>query len=691
MFRPEMFHGNPRGFARRSRATACERLQWRRGEPFHVDGTGPEQTAERMSEMNEPSHSLSPNILRDLPPHPGVYLMKGEGGTVLYVGKAKNLRSRVASYFREAGPERGPRIRILVSRVREVETILTGSEKEALILENTLIKKHHPKFNVNLRDDKNYLYLRIHPSEPFARLLLVRKVKKDGAFYFGPYTSAKGVRETWRLMHRHFRLRRCRPDRKASRPCFHYQIGACSCGDVRDPLEYRHVISEVKQFLEGRDQSLLRTLKERMEQASERLEFEAAARIRDQIRYVEGVLERQKMVTLDFEDRDIVGWRQDEPSTAAVLVLFVRGGRLLGRKGFFLDRIDLSPSETLSAFLVQFYGEEKLIPKEVLLSFETVDRGILEDVLSERRGNRVRLSVPKRGAKRALVEMADTNAAAFLDERRRTLHPVEQVLEEAQRRLGLKRPPRVMECVDISNLQGRHAVGSTVRFRDGEPDTAGYRRYRIRTVEGMDDYGMMYEVLKRRFAKDKADWDLPDLLVLDGGKGQLNVALRVLNEAGIEDMDLAAMAKTRRNKGKNSEQERFFRPHVKDPVRIPVASPLLALFVRLRDEAHRFAIEYHRRLKRTRDLHSFLLEIPGIGPETAKRLLNRFGSLEAIREATAEALSDVMDRRKVEFLKSFLVDASQSEALRKPEPEDALSAESRELVSKPPPAGRERF
>ncbi|MBI4776175.1 MAG: excinuclease ABC subunit UvrC [Deltaproteobacteria bacterium] len=608
-----------------------------------------------MSDNTEPTNVQQPldELLANLPALPGVYLMKGESGTILYVGKAKNLKARVTSYFRSGHNDRGPRIQLLVSRIRDIETLITDSEKEALILENTLIKKHRPRFNVDLRDDKNYLYLKFNLSEAFPRLTLVRKVTRDKGLYFGPYTSAKGVRETRRLLHRYFPLRRCRSDRAGGRPCLYYQIGTCSCGDITDPEEYKSVVRDVKLFLEGRDRGLPADLKARMQAASEKLEFEHAARLRDQLRYLEGVLEKQKTISLDFEDRDIVGWFREGTGPVTVMVLFVRGGRLVGRQGFYLRRTDLTDEETLGSFLVQFYSEEKLVPKELLLPFSTNDESLLEQVLGERRGAKVRVLVPARGDKKALVSMAEANARTYHEEKRKERGSADEMFEEAQRRLKLKNAPRLVECFDISNLQGRQAVGSKVLFRDGVPDKNGYRRYRVRTVEGIDDYGMMYEVLKRRFERGIEEEDLPDLLVVDGGKGQLNVALRVFKDLGVDRVDAVGMAKIHAEKGEAQSYERFFLPLRKDPVRLPDHSELLLLFQRLRDEAHRFAVTYHRRLKRKKNIRSALEDIPGIGGKTAQKLLSEFGDMEALRRATLEDLVRATDKRKAAAVKSY--------------------------------------
>ena len=608
-----------------------------------------------MSDNNEPKtvqHELS-ETLSNIPVLPGVYLMKGAGGTILYVGKAKNLKARVTSYFHSAHSDRGPRIQLLVARIRDIETLITDSEKEALILENTLIKKHRPRFNVDLRDDKNYLYLKFNLSETFPRLTLVRKVARDKSLYFGPYTSAKGVRETRRLLHRYFPLRRCRGDRDRGRPCLYHQIGTCSCGDITDPVEYSRVVRDVKLFLEGRDRSLVDDLKGRMLTASEELEFEQAARLRDQLQYIEGVLEKQKIIFLDFVDRDIVGWFREGTGPVTVMVLFVRSGRLIGRQGFYLRRTDLTDEETLGSFLVQFYSEEKLVPKELLLPFRTNDESLLEQVLGERRGGKVGILVPMRGKKKALVHMAGANARTYHDEKQKQRQTVEEMFLEAQRRLKLKNTPRLVECFDISNLQGRQAVGSKVLFREGVADKKGYRKYRVRSVDGMDDYGMMYEVLRRRFERGLEEEDLPDLLVVDGGKGQLNVALRLFKDLGIDRVDAVGMAKIHAQKGADQSYERFFLPLRKDPVRLPDHSELLLMFQRLRDEAHRFAISYHRSLKRKKAVRSALEDVPGIGVKTARKLLSQFGSVEALGLASLDELVRATDKSKGAAVKAY--------------------------------------
>ncbi len=615
-----------------------------------------------MNDSSTPIKSELKERLASIPALPGVYQMKNSSGTILYVGKAKNLKARVGSYFRSDVQGRGPRIKLLVSRIRDIETIVTDSEKEALLLEDMLIKKHKPRFNVDLRDDKHYLYLKFNMQEQFPRLTLVRKVKKDQGLYFGPYTSAKGVRETWRLLHRYFPLRRCRPDRDLRRPCLYFQMGSCSCGELTDPAEYRYVVKDVKRFLEGRDRSLIDDLKLRMAKASENLEFERAARFRDQIHYLDGVLEKQKIISMDFADRDVVGWSREDSGPVALVVLFIRSGRLTGTQGFLLRRTGLTDSETLSSFLMQFYGEEKLIPKQVLAPFPLEDAEALEQVLGERRGGKFSILVPVRGEKRKLLLMAEANAEKFREERKKRTRTSEEILLEARQRLHLRRAPKIMECFDISNLQGREAVGSKVVFRDGKPEKDAYRRYKIRSVEGADDYAMMYEVLKRRFQRGIEEEYLPDLLVVDGGKGQLNVALKVLHELGLEDVDAVGMAKIHAGRGEEQSHERFFLPNRKNPVILPDYSEILTLFQRLRDEAHRFAVTFHRKVKKKKDFRSVLEDIPGVGARTAARLLTHFGSLDGVWTASEEELARATDRRVARAVTKAAMEKREGEA-----------------------------
>ncbi|HXV22165.1 MAG TPA: excinuclease ABC subunit UvrC [Desulfuromonadales bacterium] len=583
--------------------------------------------------------------LKKFPTLPGVYLMQGEAGEILYVGKAKNLRSRLRSYFSAEGDGRA-HIRFLMNRVREIETIVTDTEKEALILENTLIKKHRPRYNIHLRDDKTYVSIRLDPREEFPALQVVRKVQRDGALYFGPFSSGSAVRETLKEIYRLFPLRHYPVEtcRRRGRPCLFYQIGQCSapCYGKIGRQEYRELVRGVTALLSGRESEVLTLLRGRMTTAAAAMRFEEAAMLRDQIRAIEQTVERQKVVEAGGGDQDVVGVHR-EGGEVAVAVLFIRQGKLIGRRSFTLEwRLD--EAELLSSFLQQFYGREVFIPDQVLLPFSLEDADILGDWLGERKGKRVGVLAPRRGDKLQLVELAVRNAAEVFRERGSRREAREAVLAEIGERLQLSRPPQRMECFDISNVQGKQSVGSMAVLLDGEPAKGEYRHFRIRSVEGADDYASLYEVLKRRLTRGLAEELLPDFILIDGGKGQLSVLTAVLGELGLVGrIDAAGIAKSRvlanvRGKAVEKSEERFFLPGRKNPVLLRQGSPALFLLERLRDEAHRFAIAYHRKLRGKAALHSALEDVPGVGPARRKVLLKHFGSVRRLREASLAEL-----------------------------------------------------
>jgi excinuclease ABC subunit C len=580
------------------------------------------------------------------PAVPGVYLMRGAGGEILYVGKAKSLRQRLRSYFSPTGDGR-PQIRFLMGRVAGVETIVTDTEKEALLLENTLIKEHRPRYNIQLRDDKTYVSLRLDPREAFPALQVVRKVRRDGALYFGPYASSAAVRETLKELYRLFPLRHYPVEtcRRRGRPCLFYQIGQCSapCHGKIDAEEYGELVRGVTALLSGRESEVLGLLRGRMAAAAAQMRFEEAARLRDQIRAIEQTVERQKVAEAGGGDQDVFGLHR-EGGEVEVAVLFVRQGKLIGRRSYPLEwRLD--EEELLSAFVQQFYGREVFIPDQVLLPLPLEDAGTLAEWLGEAKGKKVAVLAPQRGGKRELVELAARNAAESFRERGSRREAREAVLEEIRERLHLARLPRRMECFDISNIQGRQSVGSMVVALDGEPAKGEYRTYRIRTVAGADDFASLDEVLRRRLTRGLAEGSLPDFILIDGGKGQLSVFTTLLDELGLAGkIDAAGIAKSRvfanvRGAVVEKSEERFFLPGRKNPVVLLAGSPALFMLERLRDEAHRFAITRHRRLRGKAALASALEEIPGVGPARRKALLRHFGSVKKIREATAEELS----------------------------------------------------
>ena len=537
---------------------------------------------------------------RDLPHAPGVYLMKGEGGKFIYIGKANNLRDRVRAYL---SPESDSRyqIRFLMKRVRDIDYLVCGNEKEALLLENSLIKKHKPRYNIFLKDDKSYVSLRLSVKHPFSDLSVTRRVRKDGALYFGPYTSAKGCRDMVELVYRNFKLRTCsdREFANRSRPCLEYQIHRCTAPCVgRVTREaYAEQVRPVRLLLEGKNSELLDDLKVKMANASEAERFEEAAGYRDLIRQIEETLERQRVVKLAGGEQDIVSlYREGEKGIFAVVI--VREGIVTDTRFHPID----SPEEdeaVLSHFLGQFYLDTPFIPDEILLSGAAGDVASLEEILTERKGKRVTIRIPQKGEKRGLLELARTNASAQFARRTKKEYETEEVLKILAETVGLKHLPMRIECYDISNISGAEATASRVVFIAGLPSKEHYRHYKIATP-GPDDYAMMREVLSRRFTGDP---ERADLIVVDGGKGQLAVAERVLKELSIDGILPIAIAKGRgpgaRAKGiwKGKKEEEIYLPGRKNPLRLRSGSPVLLLLQRIRDEAHRFAINYHRTLR----------------------------------------------------------------------------------------------
>jgi excinuclease ABC subunit C len=579
------------------------------------------------------------------PAVPGVYLMKDREGTVIYAGKAKNLKSRIRSYF-GTGIDRAM-VPFLMARVKDIDYILTATEKEALILENTLIKKHRPRYNVMLRDDKNYFSIRLDTRADFPRFELVRRIKKDGARYFGPYASSTAVKETLRILNRFFSLRTCRDREFASRrrPCVEYQIKRCSapCVGYISRDDYRTTLREAVLFIEGKRSNLLKMIQQRMNAAARALNFEEAARLRDRLNAVEQTLEKQYAVSPSFKDRDVFGTARRE-DCLAVYMMNIRKGVLTDQRTFPPVRTKASPEEALAALLKQYYDGTALLPEEVIIPATIDDERLIAEWLTEKRGRNVSVIVPKRGVRRDLLDLAAKNADEALAAHIRKNASLDRLLTELAEKLHLRNAPRRIECFDISTLQGRGAVGSMVVFSDGAPDRNHYRRYRIRTVDGADDYAMMYEVLKRRYADGK---NLPDLIVIDGGRGQLGVALSVLKELDIRDVDVLGLAKeTRRAKSPSpgtvrTDEDRVYLRERKNPLYLSQSPELLRLLQAARDEAHRFALAYHRKLRERENFLSPLDSVPGIGPKKKNALLNHFKSYEAIRRAPREELTRV--------------------------------------------------
>jgi excinuclease ABC subunit C len=585
--------------------------------------------------------------LDGLPARPGVYLLRDRHGKVIYVGKAKSLRARVRSYFR-GGDERA-QVRFLVTRVTDFETLVTANDKEALILENNLIKQYKPRYNVRLKDDKSYVSVKVEDRHPWPRLVVTRRLARDGSRYLGPFSSAWSVRETLDAVRKAFPLRSCSDAvfRNRSRPCIEYQIKRCPapCCLPVDRAEYLRSVEQAVGMLQGRDQRIARELEARMRAAAAGERFEEAARLRDQLRAIETTVERQQVVAHWGRDQDVFALYR-EGGFVEVQVLFVRGGTLTGSQAYTFDDLELPEDEVLGAVLTQFYQGGRPVPDEILVPLALDDAEARAEYLSERRGRPVEILRPQRGAKLRLVEMAQENARHGYTERRDVGARRERMLEELQRRLHLRNAPKRIECFDISNIQGDLSVGSMVTFDEGEPCPARYRRYRIRTVAGSDDFASMYEVLARRYRRAREERDVPDLLVVDGGKGQLNVAVEVLRELGIDAVDVVSLAKMRVESDPRAaavvrSEERVFLPGRKNPVVLRRNSTALFLLQRVRDEAHRFAIAYHRALRRRERLRSQLEDVAGVGPGRRRALLRHFGSLKRLRAASAAEIAAV--------------------------------------------------
>ncbi len=579
--------------------------------------------------------------LETLPKSPGVYLMKGKRGEVLYVGKAKVLLNRVRSYF-QSGRGVTPKIESMISRIVDLETIVTGSELEALILENNLIKRHRPKYNVTLRDDKNYPLLRLPVLENYPRLEKVRKVKQDGARYFGPYVPGGGLKEIVGLLRRIFPIPNCtiEIDGKLDRPCIEFEIKRClaPCTGNQSQAEYREMIEQVILFLEGKDKALVKNLKTQMQQRAGELDFESAARLRDQIQRVERALERQRITSSTLEDQDVIGLARDA-GTAEIHVIFVRGGKVIGRKDFFFEQVAMIPDEALcTGFIQQFYHKDMPVPREVLLPFALKEDELLQTWLSSRRGGPVRLLFPRRGKKKDLIRLAGENAENGLSGQKQARAGGEAELRQLQALLKLRQLPVRIEGYDISNIMGTSAVGSMVVFENGAAKKSDYRQFKIKTIEGANDFGMMAEVLSRRFriregADIRRETPLPDLILIDGGKGQLSAVQPVLAEHGLSSIDLVGLAKER-----GERDERIFFPNLPEPFVLPIGAPATHLLMRVRDEAHRFAVSYHRKVRSKAMTATPLQQVEGVGPVRRRALLKHFGSLKNIREATLAQL-----------------------------------------------------
>lgn len=589
---------------------------------------------------------LSIDSIRHFPTSSGVYLMKDAAGKIIYVGKALNLKKRVSSYFTRSGDSRY-QIRFLMAKVESIEWIVTDTEKEALILENNLIKEHRPRYNLSLRDDKTYFSLRLDPAEEFPRLTIIRKVLRDGARYFGPYSSATAARDVLKELCRlfplrHYPLKNCRQRR---RPCLYYQLKQCSapCFGKITAAEYAKLVEGATLFLSGRNQEIVRLYRERMKAAAERQEYEEAGRCRDLINSIERTVEKQKVAS-GGGDLDVIGI-VPLGDHLQISMLFIRNGLLLGSRNY-LPEWGLEPEEGLAAFITGYYSGAVIIPDEILLPHRIAGAEAIAAILSDKRGKKVTLATPLRGAKLELIRMAWKNAANAAVEHQKNEEESGSLLKELQERLHLARIPRRIECYDISNIQGKDAVGSRVAFLDGKPEKSAYRRYRIKSVGQADDFAMMREVLSRRFQPDKSLQDKPDLIIVDGGIGQLGILTAVMAELGICGIDLAGLAKSRVESGAANSSiersdERVFIPGRRNPLVLRQNSAALLLLARIRDEAHRFAISYHRKLRSGSALASALDRIQGVGAVLRKRLLEKFGSVQGIKKASVAELAAV--------------------------------------------------
>jgi excinuclease ABC subunit C len=588
---------------------------------------------------------------------PGVYLMKDDRGEVLYVGKASNLRKRLASYFSKTGH---PNIKTwaLLKKIDTFETIITASEKEALILESNLIKHHRPRYNVDLKDDKRFLSLRLDMKEAYPNLTLVRKIQKDGALYFGPFSSAQALRQTQKFIRRTFRLRNCsqRNFKSRTRPCLQYQMGWClgpCCLEV-DGKVYGEIVKEVVLFLKGRAPELVRKIKHEMMSAAELQDFERAALLRDKMFALEKTLETQVAVTTDFKDRDVIGLA-GSPNLSVLTLLSVRNGFLLDTRHFNIRETMSTGKEMVRAFIRQYYEKAPFIPEEILVPMDIDDAAILEEELESLKGNNVAIRRPHRGEKRRLIHLAIQNAENELKELKASLEARTDLLLRLQNRLKTDRMPVRIECFDNSNISGTAPVAGMVVFENAKPMPSAYRHYKIKTVAGPDDYASMAEILKRRYGKGEASKPYPDLLMVDGGKGQLNIARSILREMGLAD-EFSVIGIAKKDETRGETADKIYQPGRSNPTGFGREGDLLLFLQRIRDEAHRFAIGFHRRRRAKTTMGSALDHIPGIGEKRKKTLLKHFRSVKKIRAATLIELSALpgMNRKAAEAVISHI-------------------------------------
>ncbi len=585
---------------------------------------------------------LSPELklkLKNLPNRPGVYLMKNAADKIIYIGKALNLKNRVRSYFQKGRP-RDPKTEALVSKIRDFEFYVTDSEIEALILESNLVKEHRPLYNVNLKDDKRFPYLKVTVDEPFPRVLVVRRLKKDKARYFGPYTEVKKMRQTLRFILKHFKIRTCSytiPDpKKKLQVCLEYHIKRCEgpCEGLVSQEEYRKHIDDVILLLSGKTAELVDKLRERMHAYSDEMEFEEAARVRDQIEAIESIRQRQRVMADKWVDRDVLAFARSA-SDAACVVLQIREGVLIGRQHFYMKiQKETTRAEIAEGFIKQHYMHNSSIPSEIYISTDIEEHGLLEEWLSGKVDHNVKIFIPQKGEKLKLVAMARSNAELLLNElllqKQKYRERIPESVMRLQQDLRLEKTPVTMACMDISNLGETDKVGSLVYFEKGRPKKSEYRHFKVKSVRGQDDFASMREVAFRYFRRLKIeDRDFPDLMVVDGGKGQLTAVRDALSSLEIENQQVISLAK---------RLEEVFVPGRKEPLMIARDSPSLRLLQRIRNEAHRFAIEYNRKLTKKRTIGTELQKIPGIGPKKAELLLKHFGSVKKIRTLALEEI-----------------------------------------------------
>ncbi len=590
-----------------------------------------------MGNAQETSHHiLDAAFLATINHGPGVYLMQGKR-EVLYVGKARDLRKRLAQYAHFNGPAHS-KTAVMLGHVRKVETILTTTEKEALILEASLIKKHRPRYNVILRDDKNYPLIKVTVKDKWPRVMVTRRRIRDGSRYFGPFASTSAMRTTLKLLFSMFPLRRCKTVRRRDRPCLNYQMGKClaPCTDLVNEKQYQAMVREVLLFLEGKNQHIIAGLQEKMQQAAANLAFEEAALYRDRITALNRTLEHQVIAAEHSMDQDVFGLVRHGASVGLAL-LFVRAGMISGSQAFFIADPIGDDARIVSQVIMLYYSSRRHPPRELMLPLAIEDETLVREQLSDLREGPVRLTVPRRGKRMQLMRMAAANAEQVFSQEAKKQKSWQILAKTLKHKLRLRNTPNRIECLDISNLGGKQAVGSLVCFVEGDPDKSGYRHYRINGRDEPDDYAMMREVLARRMETGMKKNNLPDMLLLDGGKGQLGIGVDVLGQSNlIEKIDLVAIAKEKQDEG-----EKLFRPGQKNPILLPAHTPALLYLMRIRDESHRFGITFHRRLRQKNTLHSPLDVITGIGAKRKKDLLKSLGSYKRIQTATVEELAKV--------------------------------------------------